>query len=447
MFEDLVDFYRGENSNKYRWDWAKQSGANSIEKMIDELGGQGAAWTTRNMINYRYLGFVRNFGNDDVRLTEAGEMFMSGNRLDKQDIVDDQIAKIWTGNPTNNKKHSDAYPLATLGLLAVNLDGISLFEFAWIAVWIRGEHDLAKATNLIEKWRAIDSDDRLRLIERLSAAFGDVVDSADRLWGILKVHSSFVIANGHDGSQSVKVIGGLRSKEYFEKVLEANRAVLEENYATWLDEPANIGLPNFFTPEQISDERPNLLELEENNHETELYPELLISPRKSRTVSKRLVSPRPKRDHVERQVTLQEGGNKAEVLVLEREIAFLASNGREDLAERVRRVSLESDDYGFDILSFDLVGNERHLEVKGIKAKQNTNRVILTANEVTTAVNDIRFELIIVFNYESTVAEFARSELILNAVREIELTKELEDGLLTVKTQALEVQFSPLVLA
>lgn len=446
MFEDLVDFYRGETSNKYRWDWAKQSGANSIEKMMDELGGQGAAWTTRNMINYRYLGFVRNFGNNDVRLTEAGEMFMSGNRLDKQDIVDDQIAKIWTGNPTNKKKHGDAYPLATLGLLAINLDGISLFEFAWIAVWIRGEDDFAKASGLIEKWRAIDPDDRLRLMDRLSAAFGDVVDSAERLWGILGVHSSFVITTGHDGSQSVKVIGGLRSKEYFEKVLEANSAVLKENYETWLDEPANVGLPNFFTPGQIADERPNLLELEDNNHEIELYPELLISPRKNRSTSKRTISPRPRRDHVERQVTLQEGGNKAEELVLEREIAFLVSNGREDLGERVRRVSLESDDYGFDILSFDLVGNERHLEVKGIKAKQNTNRVILTANEVTTAVNDIRFELILVFNYESAVAEFARSELILNAVREIELTKELEDGLLIVKTQTLEVQFSPLIL-
>lgn len=446
MFEDLVDFYRGETSNKYRWDWAKQSGANSIEKMVDELGGQGAPWTTRNMINYRYLGFVRNFGNDDVRLTEAGEMFMSGNRLDKQDIVDDQIAKIWTGNPTNNKKHGDAYPLATLGLLAVNLDGISLFEFAWIASWIRGEHELPQATDLIQKWRALDANIRLRLIDRLSATFGDVVDSADRLWGILRVHSSFVIATGQDGSQFVKVIGGLKSKGYFEKVLKANRAVSEEDYGTWLDEPANIGLPNFFTPEQISDERPNLLELETKNFDADLYPELLISPPKSRSTAKRILSPRPKRDHVARQINLQEGGNKAEELVLEREIAFLVSNGREDLADRVRRVSLESDDYGFDIISFDPVGNERHLEIKGIKTKQNTNRVILTANEVTTAVNDIRFELIIVFNYESTSAEFARSELILNAVREIELTKELEDGLLIVKTQALEVVFSPLIL-
>jgi hypothetical protein len=284
-------------------------------------------------------------------------------------------------------------------------------------------------------------------LDRLSTAFGDVVDSAERLWGILTVHSSFVIATGHDGSQVVKVIGGLKSKEYFEKVLKANRAVSLEDYGAWLDEPANIGLPNFFTPEQVSDERPNLLELEVDNLDAELYTELLIAPPKSRSTTKRIVSPRPKRDHVERQITQQEGGNKAEELVLEREIAFLVSKGREDLAERIRRVSLESDDYGFDIISFDSVGNERHLEVKGIKTKQNTNRVILTANEVTTAVNDIRFELIIVFNYESEVAEFVKSELILNAVREIELTKELQDGLLTVKTQAVEVVFSPLILS
>jgi len=74
-----------------------------------------------------------------------------------------------------------------------------------------------------------------------------------------------------------------------------------------------------------------------------------------------------------------ENGSLGEAHVFAEERKRLAAGGRGDLADTVRRVSLESVSEGYDILSFELDGTERYVEVK---ATQGTGRAFpMTLNE------------------------------------------------------------------
>lgn len=91
-------------------------------------------------------------------------------------------------------------------------------------------------------------------------------------------------------------------------------------------------------------------------------------------------------NYSEQQTISQKIGDRGEELVLRNEIEKIKQWGLPDeILSKVRRVSLESDDYGFDILSFDQEGNERYLEVKTTKTNGKNFSFILTRNEFETA--------------------------------------------------------------
>ena len=91
-------------------------------------------------------------------------------------------------------------------------------------------------------------------------------------------------------------------------------------------------------------------------------------------------------DYSDQQKRNQETGDIGEKLVLANEIDKARKWGlSEDLVSQIRRVSLESDDYGFDILSFDQNGKEHYIEVKTTKASSNSLSFVLTQNELDHA--------------------------------------------------------------
>lgn len=91
-------------------------------------------------------------------------------------------------------------------------------------------------------------------------------------------------------------------------------------------------------------------------------------------------------DYSDQQKRNQETGDFGEKLVLAKEIDKARRWGlSEDLVSQIRRVSLESDDYGFDILSFDQNGKEHYIEVKTTKASSNNLSFVLTQNELDHA--------------------------------------------------------------
>lgn len=91
-------------------------------------------------------------------------------------------------------------------------------------------------------------------------------------------------------------------------------------------------------------------------------------------------------EYSEHEIINQEIGDKGETLVLENEIRKAkAWNLPFSMLKKIRRVSLESDDYGYDILSFDKDGNEHYIEVKTTKASYKKLSFIFTRNELEHA--------------------------------------------------------------
>ncbi|NLB64607.1 MAG: DUF3883 domain-containing protein [Fibrobacter sp.] len=75
----------------------------------------------------------------------------------------------------------------------------------------------------------------------------------------------------------------------------------------------------------------------------------------------------------------------------------LAKAGRNDLANKVERVSLTSDSYGYDIASFDEDGTERYIEVKATRSNVGVANFFFTANELRTAQETKNYYIYMVY--------------------------------------------------
>lgn len=78
-------------------------------------------------------------------------------------------------------------------------------------------------------------------------------------------------------------------------------------------------------------------------------------------------------------------GLRGEELVVHYEKTMLQEYGQHDLAEKVKWVSKESDDYGFDVISYDKNGLEKYIEVKTTTINNDTYPFDISSNEVTTS--------------------------------------------------------------
>ena len=81
----------------------------------------------------------------------------------------------------------------------------------------------------------------------------------------------------------------------------------------------------------------------------------------------------------------------------------LCGLARPDLAERVDQVSKsKGDGLGYDVLSFDEHGGERHIEVKTTKAGASTPFYISENELAYAALHSALFVLARVYNFDST---------------------------------------------
>lgn len=91
-------------------------------------------------------------------------------------------------------------------------------------------------------------------------------------------------------------------------------------------------------------------------------------------------------------------GDRGEKIVKDFEINRLNDLNRPDLAEQVDRVSLKSDSYGYDILSYEEDNSERHIEVKATRSKVGDANFFLTINELNTAKEKPNYYIYVVFD-------------------------------------------------
>jgi hypothetical protein len=107
----------------------------------------------------------------------------------------------------------------------------------------------------------------------------------------------------------------------------------------------------------------------------DLEPKILID-KKLKVRSKKKI------DYVLRNKNNAILGSKGEELVLKYEKDYLEKEGYLDLAKRVTRVSLDDDTLGYDILSFEIDGRDKLIEVKTSGLVNNVSiRFYVTTNE------------------------------------------------------------------
>lgn len=117
-----------------------------------------------------------------------------------------------------------------------------------------------------------------------------------------------------------------------------------------------------------------------------------------------------KTNYLEREQQNQKLGFLGEELVIEFEKWNLIHQGKEKFAEQVRWISKEDGDgAGFDILSRNLNGTDKYIEVKTTKLAKETP-IFFSKNELDFSVeNSGNFHLYRVFNFEEQAKMFTRN--------------------------------------
>ncbi len=90
-------------------------------------------------------------------------------------------------------------------------------------------------------------------------------------------------------------------------------------------------------------------------------------------------------------------GDRGEQIVLRAERKFLNKNGKKDLAKLVDQISERDDSVGYDILSFELDGTKRLIEVKSTLRKIGKNSIYISANELKVAENEKNYYFYIIY--------------------------------------------------
>lgn len=101
-------------------------------------------------------------------------------------------------------------------------------------------------------------------------------------------------------------------------------------------------------------------------------------------------------DYEKSQKTKQKTGELAEIAVINYEKDKLYNIGRPDLADLVKQVSKVSSDYGYDILSFEVINGrarEVHIEVKSAKYSNKYIEFFISENELNKFKNDQAYKI------------------------------------------------------
>ncbi|MBE0673815.1 MAG: DUF3883 domain-containing protein [Bacteroidales bacterium] len=138
--------------------------------------------------------------------------------------------------------------------------------------------------------------------------------------------------------------------------------------------------PTFSNPSQplLHSEAPESSVVENENQITFLE---IHQPKKSLELEQ-IPDEESEVDFIELHKRFMEIGEKAEDYVLITEKEFLNSQGLNDLADKVRKVS-NNPNLGCDIISFEISGKQKQIEVKAISIYNQNKSFIITRNELT----------------------------------------------------------------
>jgi hypothetical protein len=106
-------------------------------------------------------------------------------------------------------------------------------------------------------------------------------------------------------------------------------------------------------------------------------------------------------DFERRQKQLRRIGDRGEAVVLELEKKRLIDAGKRELARRIVHVSQRNTGAGYDILSFDIDGSERPIEVKSTSAGNLSGGFYISSNELDKSESLPNYHIYLVFRANS----------------------------------------------
>ncbi|HPS30828.1 MAG TPA: DUF3883 domain-containing protein [bacterium] len=141
------------------------------------------------------------------------------------------------------------------------------------------------------------------------------------------------------------------------------------------------------------------------------------------------------KDFIEKELKNKQLGYIGELFILKNEIKYLQTQGKPELSKRVRHVSIEDGDgLGYDILSYNLDGTEKKIEVKTTRG-DITRPFYLTKNELDISERECStFFLYRLFDFNSelnkgkyyVIKGNLKESLTLNALLFIAFPKPIE---------------------
>ncbi len=397
--KDYESFLLSRNAHDF-WRKAKQIEFTdkAILKIQKFLTTDFKYLTTRNSMTLRILGLIINEGNNKLSLSEAGYEFVNLEEKDKSKLLDSQVYKVYLNCPEINPYLAlKVIPIKTLLKILLETKYFTFEEYKIFICWIRLEDQISLVIDLINDFRQGNEDDYLSVFQKKveNLRIEDFDDNIKRFFNMLLL-SSFIkktiigdeqrIILNIDETAAIKIIRNyrsinFRSHNYYEyltsQTLEEFINILEVKEEEKLPEPGNVN------PEEI------YLEVETG--------EIPKGKQRKRSVEKGKV------DYDSKHELDKKHGDHAEKVVVKHEVDFLIKNGKKELSERVKQVSLEDDSLGYDVLSFDLDNNEKHIEVKGVRGKvpSSSFSFYMSRNELDIAKNDKKHYLCVVFDYLS----------------------------------------------
>jgi hypothetical protein len=405
-------------STKNFWKKAKQKEytSDALNKIYTDLTEGFSQLTTRNSITLRYLGLVINLGADRLQLSNAGETFIKSPY--KQKILDEQVMKVYLDCAKLNDNLSiKIVPMEVLLHILYAIDYISFEEYQLFVCWINDKAEIPVAIDLIKEYRnSNDPDAYMDVLEKKSQELniGDFSDNVKRFFDMLLISS--YIKRSDD-----KITSNL-SKKDIEIVLESfslrdfsddgyfNYLITNNGWQIYTINPNYIrvieSLQKKTTEEQeeiiskitkeglkfpdISTIKPKVVEMEIDEY---VHAEPAI---------KRKVTTPYKIDFELRDSNNRAAGDFAEKIVIKYETEQLSELQPEKIKD-IKQVSLEDDSLGYDILSFDADGSDKHIEVKAVRNRPALSfRFYISENEVAIARRDPNYHLYIVFDYLSS---------------------------------------------
>lgn len=156
------------------------------------------------------------------------------------------------------------------------------------------------------------------------------------------------------------------------------------------------------TPEELKpyidfeDDYPDLVDIQ-----PKLIQPLILSE-KSITKKKSFEHKSLARDFENQDKKRRKLGEHGESIVLKIEKEFLIKNKRSDLAKKIKQISKEDISAGYDILSYEIDGKEKHIEVKSTNSSPSeTVSFLISVNEYKKAKEIENYYIYVVFEAKS----------------------------------------------